>query len=96
MHVEVPTAVRMAQRMEATGLLHRRADPDDRRRVLVTLTQAGRHAAQEVPRLLDAVSEQALTGLSGTERQALIGLLHRVAANLNWPPPARKRYVPGT
>jgi DNA-binding MarR family transcriptional regulator len=78
MHVEVPTAVRMTQRMEAAGLLHRRADADDRRRVLVTITPAGRHAAWEIPHLLDAVSEQALTGLSDTERETLIGLLQRV------------------
>ena len=92
MHVEVPTAVRMAQRMEAAGLLNRRPDPDDRRRVLVTLTPAGRHAAQQVPLLLEAVSEQALAGLNAPQRETLIGLLQRVTANLNWPSaPTTKR-----
>lgn len=91
MHVEVPTAVRMAQRMEAAGLLSRRSDPGDRRRVLVSLTDAGRRAAREVPQLLDAVSEDALAGLSDAERAALTGLLQRVSANLGWPPPATKR-----
>lgn len=90
MHVEVPTAVRMTHRMEAAGLLHRCPDPDDRRRVLVTLTPAGHRAAQEIPRLLDAVSEQALTGLSDTERETLIELLQHVTASLNWPPPTGK------
>jgi DNA-binding MarR family transcriptional regulator len=86
LHVEVPTAVRMAQRMEAAGLLHRRSDPRDRRRVLVSLTEAGRRAAREVPQLLDAVSEQALAGLSAAERETLTALLQRVSANLGWPP----------
>lgn len=94
MHVEVPTAVRMAQRMEAAGLLQRRPDTGDRRRVLITLSQAGRHAAQEVPLLLDAVSEQALAGLTDDERETLVGLLHRVSANLDWPPSAPARSTP--
>jgi len=86
LHVEVPTAVRMAQRMEAAGLLHRRSDPGDRRRVLVSLTEAGQRAARQVPQLLDAVSEQALAGLSAAERETLTALLQRVSANLGWPP----------
>ena len=81
----------MAQRMEAAGLLLRRSDPGDRRRVLVSLTDAGRRAAREVPVLLDAVSEEALTGLSDAERATLTGLLQRVSANLGWPPPPSRR-----
>ncbi|HEY8479127.1 MAG TPA: MarR family transcriptional regulator [Spirillospora sp.] len=90
LHVEVPTAVRMTQRMEAAGLLRRRTDPADRRRVLVELTPEGLHAAERVPILLDQVSERALAGLDDTEREQLVGLLRRVAANLDWPPPAHR------
>ena len=38
MHVEVPTVVWMAQRMESAGLLERHSDPGDGRRVLIKLT----------------------------------------------------------
>ena len=75
MHVEVPTVVRMTQRMEAAGLLQRRPDPDDRRRVLISLTPLGKAAAQAIPRLLDTVSEEALSDLTDTERHTLIELL---------------------
>ena len=85
-HVEVPTAVRMIQRMEAAGLLARARDPADRRRVRISLTPMGRQAAQTVPGLLDDVAEQALRGLDTAERRQLIALLERVRANLNWPP----------
>jgi MarR family transcriptional regulator, organic hydroperoxide resistance regulator len=85
MHVEVPTAVRMTQRMEAAGLLHRRPDLGDRRRVQVSLTDAGQRAARQVPQLLDVVSEQALAGLSDAERETITDLLQRVSANLGWP-----------
>jgi MarR family transcriptional regulator, transcriptional regulator for hemolysin len=87
MHVEVPTAVRMTQRMEAAGLLTRMPDPDDRRRVRLSLTPDGRKAARAVPRLLDDIADQALRGLSSTERRQLVTLLERVRANLDWPPP---------
>ena len=85
MHVEVPTAVRMIQRMEAAGLLAREPDPDDRRRVRISLTREGHAAAEAVPDLLDGVAEQALRGLSPAERRELIALLARVRANLGWP-----------
>ena len=92
MHVEVPTVVKMAQRMETSGLLSRRPDPGDGRRVLISLTARGREAAGRIPALLDSVSEQALAGLDDTERETLNTLLHRVAASLGWPPPpSRKR-----
>lgn len=92
MHVEVPTVVKMAQRMESAGLLGRRPDPDDGRRVLISLTGQGREAAERIPALLDAVSEQALAGLDDTEREILISLLQHVTASLGWPPPpGRKR-----
>lgn len=86
MHVEVPTAVRMIQRMEAAGLLARAPDPTDRRRVRISLTPEGREAAEAVPRLLDGVAERALRGLSAAERRQLVALLERVRANLDWPP----------
>jgi DNA-binding MarR family transcriptional regulator len=86
MHVEVPTAVRMTQRMEAAGLLARAPDPADRRRVRISLTRKGRKAAAEVPRMLDRVAEYALRDFSAAERRQLVALLERVRANLDWPP----------
>jgi DNA-binding MarR family transcriptional regulator len=95
MHVEVPTVVRMTQRMQAAGLLERQRDANDRRRVLISLTAEGKRAARAMPRLLDTVSEQALSDLSDNERQTLIKLLHRVISNLDWPPvPTDKRSRP--
>lgn len=84
LHVEVPTIVRMSQRMEASGLLDRRIDPRDRRRVLISMTGAGRLASEAIPGLLDSVSEKALDGLTEAECETLTALLHRVAANLGW------------
>lgn len=84
MRVEVPTVVRMAQRMEAAGMLRRSVDPDDRRRLLITLTPKGRSAAQAIPPLLDGLAEEALAGLDAAERDSIVRLLARVSANLDW------------
>ena len=87
MQIEVPTAVRMIQRMEAAGVLRREDDPADGRRVLISLTREGRRVARLLPRRLDTVSERALRGFSDAERQLLIDLLGRITANLTPPPP---------
>lgn len=91
MHVEVPTATVMTQRMEAAGLVTRRPDPTDGRRVRVALTAKGRAAADAVPRILDDTAAQALNDFSPTEREQLVNLLERLASNLDWPAPRQQK-----
>lgn len=86
MYVEVPTATRMIQRMEAAGFLTRQPDPRDRRRVRVALTDEGKKAAEAMPAFLAEVSEKALDGFTTAERDQVVQLLERMAANLDWPP----------
>jgi DNA-binding MarR family transcriptional regulator len=80
--VEVPTAVRTVTRMEAAGLVRREADPADRRRVIVRLTDRGRELERVVPRILADVTEQATAGMSDDERDQLLRLLRGLRANL--------------
>jgi DNA-binding MarR family transcriptional regulator len=79
MHVEVPTATRMTKRMEATGLLDRTTDANDRRVVRIALTERGRALREELPGLLDGIALHALRDLTPAERDQLITLLGRVA-----------------
>ena len=81
-HLAIPRHPADGRRQESAGLLGRRPDPGDGRRVLISLTAQGRGAAEHIPALLDAVSEQALAGLDYTERETLISLLQRVTASL--------------
>jgi len=85
--VEVPTITRASQRMEAAGLLARTPDESDRRVVRIGLTARGQALRDELPGLLDRAAEQALTGLTETERGQLVALLRRVAENLPGPAP---------
>jgi MarR family transcriptional regulator, organic hydroperoxide resistance regulator len=77
------TLTPLLKRLEAAGLVERRRDPEDERRVLVSTTEAGRalrDRAVGVPRRLGAA-----TGLSLAEaqqlREQLTGLLAHLEAS---------------
>jgi DNA-binding MarR family transcriptional regulator len=53
----------------------------DRRVVNVTLTEAGKVAAQEIPRVLSRVQNAHLAGFSAAEFEALKGYLRRILTN---------------
>ena len=71
----------LVKRLERRGFLVRRRDPDDERRLAITLTPKGRHrvASDSVLdlRRLDAV----LATLSPQERLALLDVMDRLAAS---------------
>ena len=65
-------------RLETAGLLQRRPDPDDRRGVLVRLTDSGKHRVDAC--LSDLMNRERafLSGFSPTEQEALAHLLRRM------------------
>jgi DNA-binding MarR family transcriptional regulator len=79
----------MTKRLEASGLLARVPDARDRRVVRVRLTERGRSLREVLPSMLEGVADRAMSGLTGAERDQLIMLLDRVAANVaaRRPPP---------
>ena len=56
----------------------RTPDPSDRRRNLITLTDAGRRRLEELDTRLTRVQHDVLNALSATERDTLIALLTRI------------------
>jgi DNA-binding MarR family transcriptional regulator len=64
-------AVRVVDRLEADGLALRRPNSDDRRAVRIELTAAGRRAADRVQAARTAALEDALAGLTHSERAQL-------------------------
>ncbi len=72
---------RAVDRLEAKGLLRRVRSLQDRRVVLLELTDAGREAARHVPPVLVGVLNAHLAGFSQDEWQQLVALLTRVVAN---------------
>ena len=81
--VEPITLSRMVDRLAEAGLVERRADPADRRAWQLYLTpRAGEQLAGMRP-VAEALSAEALEGLSPAEIEQLTALVERVRANLS-------------
>ncbi|NBH06533.1 MarR family transcriptional regulator [Amycolatopsis sp. SID8362] len=65
-------------RLAGSHRVDRHADPDNRRRNLVTLTAAGRRYLEELQQHADAVQAELLAGLSRTEQRQLQALLGKL------------------
>ncbi len=70
--------VALLNELAEQGYVKRAADPDDRRRNVVTITGAGRTRLRELDRLVAGIQNEVLAPLDGPEREKLIGLLSRV------------------
>jgi DNA-binding MarR family transcriptional regulator len=72
--------------LERRGLVHRRGDPTDGRKLLVELTSAGRHALARKHEVITQLMDRALAdGFTAAERQVLAAagpLLDRLAERL--------------
>jgi DNA-binding MarR family transcriptional regulator len=72
------TATQMADPLVRLGLVDRSGDPDDRRLVLITLSDRGRRLHEEMEEGWRRGIGDALAGLSDEECATLIGLIERV------------------
>jgi MarR family transcriptional regulator, organic hydroperoxide resistance regulator len=82
LEVSGPTAVKMAQRMEAKGVVERRRDDPDGRLVRVYLTERGREIQAPVQREINRIGGRAVAGLSDRSRRELKRALEAVRDNL--------------
>ncbi|WP_020387159.1 MarR family winged helix-turn-helix transcriptional regulator [Kribbella catacumbae] len=80
--VEVPTATRTTQRMEAAGLVRRLKDDTDARKVSIELTEHGTEVARTVQQLHSQAGDRALQGVSPEDRRLLRNLLWSIYANI--------------
>ena len=80
--IEPATATSLLARMEKTGLIDRRSREDDKRYILVYLTEKGRASAEASVNVLSDVEEHVFEGFSDAEREAFISYLERVNGNL--------------
>lgn len=80
--IEEATVGSILRRMEQGGFITRKRDQDNRRSVIVTLTDKGRQSAHKVQLLFDEVESCALQGISDAERAILRDTLRKVYNNL--------------
>jgi trehalose 6-phosphate phosphatase len=78
LHLHPSSVTRLTRRLEARGLLERRADPTDRRRLALVVTLAGRR----VERLREGTAEQAVRQALAAARPAEVAAARRLLARL--------------
>ncbi len=70
-HVQPPSMTRILNALVDAGLVERTGDPEDRRQVLVAISESGRAEVKETRRRRDAWLAQRLATLTPSERATL-------------------------
>lgn len=79
--LDAGATTRLLDRLQAKGLIRRERLLEDRRVVMVSLTEAGQEATAGVPLVLADIYNDLLAGFSDAECRTLISLLQRLVAN---------------
>lgn len=90
LHVHPSTLTGVVKRLDRQALVRKRLDPRDGRRVLLSLTDAGRAADDRADGTVEAAIERVLGRLPAAEIEAASRVLSAIAASLDQvdPPPA--------
>ena len=81
--VSPPTATRMLDGLERDGIVTREPSPDDRRKVVVRLTEEGKRLVRQKKRATEKRRRAVYDSLSEDEREHATHLLHRFAELLD-------------
>ncbi|WP_461243177.1 MarR family winged helix-turn-helix transcriptional regulator [Secundilactobacillus muriivasis] len=84
------SASALVSKLEDGGLIERHASEEDKRVMLISLTEKGHNFISAAQSLKDGVSESLFDSLSSEEQQQLAGTLRKLLADLdekmpNWP-----------
>ncbi len=80
--IEPITLVRLLDRLQEGGYIHRKPDPRDRRAYVLELTAKARPMLDRIYSLAMRVYEEALAGMSKAETAKLVDQLNQIKANL--------------
>jgi MarR family transcriptional regulator, lower aerobic nicotinate degradation pathway regulator len=76
--MDVATIKGVIDRLTARGLTETSPDPEDGRRLLVSLTRTGQQLAEKSAANALAISRETLAPLDARERELLVGLLNKL------------------
>src|SRR3954451_22867433 len=76
--MDVATIKGVIDRLTGRGLTETSQDPEDGRRLLVSLTRAGQQLAEKVPPNALAITRETLAPLDAKERDMLMALLNKL------------------
>lgn len=81
------TMIRIVTALDDCGWIERRPDPSNARRILNTITAAGRKRIEGADAIADAVDQRMVASLSKTEQTKFRSHLHDFLRNLEAIPP---------
>ena len=76
--MDVATIKGVIDRLTARGLTETSPDPEDGRRLLVSLTRAGQQTAEKAAPNALAITRETLAPLDAKERETLMALLNKL------------------
>ncbi|MDP4511605.1 MarR family winged helix-turn-helix transcriptional regulator [Nonomuraea turcica] len=79
---------RLLDRLEAKGLLRRERHPEDRRSIVIELTDEGQALVPRLPPVFGKISHQVFAGFSPDEVAQVTDMLRRIMKNLTDGPDA--------
>ncbi|WP_134725392.1 MarR family winged helix-turn-helix transcriptional regulator [Paracoccus luteus] len=94
LEIEPISVSRLVDRMVEGGWVTREKDPLDRRVNLVVPTRKATRAFEELRGTAEIVFDEALAGVSPTDRQVLIAALSTIVSNLSGPPQSQDCAAP--
>jgi DNA-binding MarR family transcriptional regulator len=77
-----PDVTRLVDRLVRQGLAQRQSDPDDRRVVLVEITEDGLALLERLDGMVDRYTRSAMAGLPPRQLRTLDGLLNEIRAGM--------------
>lgn len=77
--MDAATMQGVIKRLDARGLIERRPDPDDRRRLVLSLSASGRRLIERAIEAGHEITRRTLAPLSAAERKSFLVLLARLA-----------------
>jgi DNA-binding MarR family transcriptional regulator len=80
--MDANSVVLILNELEAAQFSIRKRDPQDRRRHIVEMTAAGRHAIERADKARESLEDEVLAPLSADERNTLRKLVQRVLDGL--------------
>lgn len=79
---DFPNITRLVDALEKRGFVQRQADPDDRRKQLVTLSPAGREFIESLLPWVVEERKRLFAGVSDDELRSLIKTLKKIESNM--------------